>query len=369
MRRLRAERGNASIIVALMATTLIGAGALAIDLGAMMVRHSQLQAGADAAAMAIAQQCAQFVVSDQTGNCNATQALATATNYFAANLPGITADVTQPVITTYYDGRAGMVTVKAGTQDPTIFGWALAADSLDVSAAATARWGPLVAVEVFPLAVCNGALPQPDALGGPSQEVTLSASVSGGQMLGECDGASDALPLGWITDPMDPECTPDVTLVPPTHLEISPVDEPPPGPACQDEINDLLGDIKNGVDLDDIGTSEWVSPGLCASLCRSRVLAVYDASRSADGRHPSYSLIFFEFTGMRVSSREAHRSIYGPLEGACDPEDPIYEPDVVCMRGRVWLYNPPDDGPIADFDLLDIGGIDDTTVLDVRLVN
>ena len=359
MRGLRAEDGNVAIIVALMATTLIGAGALAIDLGAMMVRHSQLQAGADAAATAVARQCAGFVVASQPESCNADQALATASNYFAANLPGITADVIQPVIKTYYDSRAGMVTVSAGTEDPTMFGWALGADSLEVSATATARWGPLIAVDkVFPLAVCKGALPE------VNQEVTLWSSPTGGEMLGECDGAPDALPVGWITDPVDPDtCRTDVTLLPKTYLEISPSDQPPTGPVCQQLIDDLLDAIKAPFDLD-----VWTFTRRCRALCRTRVLAVYDAARSADGRHPVYSLVAFEFTGAQLDGREEHRSI--PMQGVCHPYDTTYVPEELqCIRGIVRLHNPPDDGPIADLDLLDIGGIDDTTVLDVRLVD
>jgi Flp pilus assembly protein TadG len=365
MRRLRAEDGNVAIIVALMATTLIGAGALAIDLGAMMVRHSQLQAGADAAATAVARQCAGFVVANQAADCNATQALATATNYFTANLPGVAADVTQPVIATFYDSHAGMVTVSAGTEDPTMFGWALGADSLKVSATATARWGPLIAVdEVFPLAVCKGALPE------PGQDVTLWSSPTRGEPLGECDGAPDALPMGWITDPADPgTCMSDVTLLPPTYLEISASNEPPAGPACQEAIDGLLDDIDRPIDLDDIGAPSWTPPGLCGKKCRTRVLAVYDASRSANGRHPSYSLVAFVFTGARLGNQQAIREHYGPWDGVCDPVESPPMDEVQCIRGTVELHNPPDDGPIVDLDLLGIDGIDDTTVLDVRLVD
>ena len=63
MRRLirrvkREERGAVAIIVALSMTGLIGFTAIAVDVGAMYVERAQLQNGADAAALAVAQQCA-----------------------------------------------------------------------------------------------------------------------------------------------------------------------------------------------------------------------------------------------------------------------------------------------------------------------
>ena len=47
------ERGNVGIITAVVMTTLFGFRALVVDVGAAMVRHSSLQTGADAAALAV----------------------------------------------------------------------------------------------------------------------------------------------------------------------------------------------------------------------------------------------------------------------------------------------------------------------------
>ena len=349
------EQGNVAIVVALMATALIGMGALAIDFGAMLVRQSQLQSGADAAAIAVARECAGFVVDDQPASCNATQALTTATSYFTDNLPGIAADVIQPIIDTQYDGRAGVVTVSAGTEEPTLFGWALGADDLAVQANAIARWGPMTAVdEVFPLAFCKGALPE------PNQQVELWSSPEGDEMLGECDGAPTALPMGWLTPTNSADCTTDVSLLPTTYLQVAPSDDPPTNPGCTDEIDDLL---------DDIERRRW--SWRCRRSC-TRVVAVYDAARSPGGRHPAYSLVAIEFTGARLGDREEHRPPWRDWNNVCEDEDPYAMEALQCIRGTVRLHDPPDDGPIIGPGVLGPlggGGISDSTVLDVRLVD
>ena len=63
------DEGAVLIMVALMMTMLLGIGALVIDLGALYVEKRELQNGADAAALAIAQGCAG-------GNCGAPNAIA-----------------------------------------------------------------------------------------------------------------------------------------------------------------------------------------------------------------------------------------------------------------------------------------------------
>ena len=60
----RRDDGAVLVMVALMMTMLLGVGALVIDLGALYVEKRELQNGADAAALAIAQGCAG-------GNCGA----------------------------------------------------------------------------------------------------------------------------------------------------------------------------------------------------------------------------------------------------------------------------------------------------------
>ena len=62
-RSARGDDGAVLVIVAVIMTALLGVGAMVIDLGALYVEKRQLQNGADAAALAVAQDCAQ------AGNC------------------------------------------------------------------------------------------------------------------------------------------------------------------------------------------------------------------------------------------------------------------------------------------------------------
>ncbi len=59
MRRLRAERGATATVVAFALIPLLGAGAIAVDVGALYAERAQLQNGVDAAALAIAATCAK----------------------------------------------------------------------------------------------------------------------------------------------------------------------------------------------------------------------------------------------------------------------------------------------------------------------
>src|SRR6187401_1591057 len=52
------DEGAVMVWVALMMVVLLGAGAIVIDIGALYAEKRQLQNGADAAALAVAQDCA-----------------------------------------------------------------------------------------------------------------------------------------------------------------------------------------------------------------------------------------------------------------------------------------------------------------------
>ena len=76
MRRLRNDTGAVAVIVALLAVAVFGFAALAIDVSALYQERRQLQNGADAAALSVAQGCAD-------GAC--TEAIAEAQDYVSAN--------------------------------------------------------------------------------------------------------------------------------------------------------------------------------------------------------------------------------------------------------------------------------------------
>lgn len=335
MRRLNHDRGSVAITVALSLTMLMGMAALAIDVGALLVEQRAVQTGADAAAIAIAKQCAEHAVDPSNPPCTT----APASTYLGENSTSSVTPTT--ALTTSYGGKVGRVAVIGAVDSQPLFARMLGMSApVGVSAAATARWGPLTAIDdAFPLAACDGALPGPD-----SGQVTLVVDPAATGPPGLCDGADDANPFGWI--PPDPasDCTAKITLAPSTYLAIGPADTPPTTSNCENQIADLLDAIASSTGLPED---------------RTRVLPIYDAAAGDSGSQPSVSLIAFEFDGVRIDDQEAHR---GATEACPDGTH--------CIRGEVRDYIPPTDGPIFDPALAALlPNIDDTTVLDVRLVD
>lgn len=128
MRRLtrgaRAQRGATAVVVALSMTVLMGFGALALDLGGIYVKQQQLQNGADAAALAIAESCAY-------GECKDT-----ADQFVKANT--VDDHATGAVVGTIGESS---VTVQASAVRQNWFGEIIGVPSTDLSARATASWG------------------------------------------------------------------------------------------------------------------------------------------------------------------------------------------------------------------------------------
>ena len=131
------ERGAVAVIVALMMVVLIGFGALAVDVGMLYAQKAQLQSGADAAALAIAQDCAKR----GTTLCQSA-APATAVQYAKLNSNSGMADAPAPTFPS-----AGTVVVTTAAKDANgpgitlwlanIFGISRAA----VGATSKAVWG------------------------------------------------------------------------------------------------------------------------------------------------------------------------------------------------------------------------------------
>ena len=67
MRRLGSdnEKGAVSVIVAILLVTLLGFVAIAVDVGVIYSERAQLQSGADASAIAVAQKCAKNTADTQ----------------------------------------------------------------------------------------------------------------------------------------------------------------------------------------------------------------------------------------------------------------------------------------------------------------
>jgi Flp pilus assembly protein TadG len=136
-RRLDGERGATAVVFALLLVPMLGFAAIAVDVGALYAERARLQVGADAAAIAVAQDCSR-------GNCG--NMLATAQALIDANDTEGTA--AQPVLSS--DPLS--VTVTGGLPVEHWFAPVIGHDSTRVSATATVGWGgPSGGTSVLPL--------------------------------------------------------------------------------------------------------------------------------------------------------------------------------------------------------------------------
>jgi Flp pilus assembly protein TadG len=136
-RRLRDERGAAAVLFALVLVPMLGFTAIAVDIGSIYAERSRLQTAADAAALAVAQDCAR-------GNCGDMQATANA--MVAANDPNVA--TAPPVLSS----SPLSVTVSGNKPTRHWFAPVLGIDSTQVRASATVAWGePGAGTAVLPL--------------------------------------------------------------------------------------------------------------------------------------------------------------------------------------------------------------------------
>ncbi|MEO7587484.1 MAG: pilus assembly protein TadG-related protein [Arachnia sp.] len=170
MRRLRHtdERGATAVVVALLLVVLVGFTSLAVDVGAVRWDQKQLQNGADAAALAIANDCAK----GPCGNENATAA-----TLAGGNTPGTGADsvkVTHPTTTSV---RVDLTTTREHWFAPV-----LGFTSTTIPAAAEVRWGAPKKMMVLPITVSQCSLKKA-LLDDPTGLVHLVTKGKGGDPL------------------------------------------------------------------------------------------------------------------------------------------------------------------------------------------
>lgn len=226
-----AERGAVAVVVALLLVVLMGFGALAIDISMLYAQKTQMQNGADAAALAIAQDCAKH----GTTLCKPAAA-ATAVQYAKDNSNNGMADSPAPtfpapgtvvVTTAARDAKGAGVTLWLAN----VFGISRAT----VGATSTAKWGsPSGLTTVLPVAFSecqfnlNGTL-QLLVLHGSS---TCSSSSPSGQVI---PGG-----FGWLTPDNGTVCGATVTIANPA-VSSKNGDSMPNGQVCKPAFTSLQG--------------------------------------------------------------------------------------------------------------------------------
>ena len=190
-RRTRDERGATAVLFALLLVPMLGFAAIAVDVGALYAERARLQVGADAAAIAVAQDCSR-------GNCG--DMLATAQGLITANDTAGTA--AQPVLST--DPLS--VTVTGGNPVEHWFAPIIGHDSTRVSATATVGWGgPSGGTAVLPLTFSWCEFAQQTGGGLPSGTVVRTIYFTKTSNTTGCTGPSNnVVPGGFAYLDTDP---------------------------------------------------------------------------------------------------------------------------------------------------------------------
>lgn len=128
------QKGAATIMVAVLMVALLGFAALAVDVGAMYSEKAQLQNGADAAALAIAGDCAN-------GSCGDSTATGSSFANWNANDGSSGATVTFPAATTVHVVTKARPAGSATDGFSLFFARVLGIDSTQIPATAEAVWG------------------------------------------------------------------------------------------------------------------------------------------------------------------------------------------------------------------------------------
>ena len=185
-RRTDSERGAAGVLVAVMMLVLIGAGALAVDVGQIYAERAQLQNAADAGAIAVAQAC------HATG-CAQAEAEAIAEPLANGNSNDGQSNVSEVDLSV-----ADQVTVRTTTQNGSnsflskLFATVLNAPPASVGAFAVASAEPPSGGKGFPLAISDNCFNLSEA--SPTGQVQKISYKPGGT----CTGPSGTqIPGGW----------------------------------------------------------------------------------------------------------------------------------------------------------------------------
>ncbi|SDL51285.1 pilus assembly protein TadG-related protein [Arthrobacter sp. ok362] len=228
------ERGATGVLLAVMMLVLIGAGAMAVDVGQIYAERAQLQNAADAGALAVAQQCHRT-----PATCSQANALLWAKDLSGGNSnDGVTnVDSVDLSVT-------GQVTVTTSTQSGSntfltkLFASALNAPSVTVGAHATASMAPPTGGSSFPLAISDSCY-----------NLSTASSTSQVQKIsykpgGTCTGPSGTqIPGGWGWLDQDSPCVAKTKLGS-NDLGSDPGNNPPSG--CSDVLKDWIKTITAG---------------------------------------------------------------------------------------------------------------------------
>lgn len=198
MLRLKDDRGAVAVIVAILMVPLMGFAAISLDIAATHAERQQLQIGADAAALAIAQDCARKACGSPRD---------TAQDFATLNSNSGEAVATVPAVPSASTGR---VTVHNSAVRQHWFAPVLGIDSTALTTTSSAGWGgPTGGTAALPLIISLCDFNQSSVGGIPTGvEQTIVTTPAG-----TCSGAGGNSPtivpggFGWLETDAKKSCS------------------------------------------------------------------------------------------------------------------------------------------------------------------
>jgi len=214
-RRAADERGAAAVTLALLLVPILGFAAIAVDVGALYAERARLQVAADAAAIAVAQDCSR-------GNCG--DMLATAQMLITANDGEGTAS--RPVLSQ----APVSVTVTGSTPKEHWFAPVIGFESSSVSATATVGWGsPVRGTAMLPLTFSWCSFKAQTGGGLPSGTTVRTIMLTKSAGVASCAGPSGNVVPGGFGFLQTDHGTCEVTSAVDQAMVSSPGESPPSG--------------------------------------------------------------------------------------------------------------------------------------------
>lgn len=354
MRRLNDEQGGVAVFVAILLVVMFGMGALVLDVGHMYWERRQLQNGADAAALALAAQCAEGEINEQLVECATatTPVLGAEAELYADDNADADAESAVPALMTHgtdpalcdpaagdasnplTDGETVKVsteTVDADTGESFLSHWlapVLGIDTSTVRACAVATTGPAMSAEGFPLAVCDKLWQanRPAADGTPGPTIDIRYKGTGNDPVeNDClDDADDNFRPGskpgnfsWL-ETTGGECTTDfdfsggsTTASGDTGANLN--------SDCQDDVDQMIAEIQ--AHKDDPTNNDLPV----------RILPIYETVEGS-GTNATYTLVTlgaFEFSGLKTRAGQ-NIVVLSWTEPLCTGVDASH----LCVQGR-----------------------------------
>lgn len=308
MRRVNEEGGVVAVIVGILIVALLGFAALAIDVGRLYQERRELQNGADAGALAIAENCARDTI-----DCIESVVTDVADEYADENAEDDASYVEDLALDADedYEVTVDLLSEDGDTGDHVVHHWfapVLGIESSEVRASATARWGPAVAAEGFPFGVCEKLWeenrPDPDGPG-PRIDVRFKGTGEGADPVeNKCldeedddfDPGTEPGNFSWL-DQEDDTCTTEYDFSDGSYTASGDTGVDIPS-NCQDEVDDMIDQIH--AHKDKHGDVVYDDPA--DNDLPIKVLPIY-STVEGEGTNATYTLVTlgaFEFSGMKM---------------------------------------------------------------------